>query len=804
MFAVALFLAAAFFVTYSEPNESDAANGVFASGAVWDLTGDTLTITGPGAMDDFLVQGAPWFGDGADVTSVVIGSGVTTIGNNAFEGCLNLTSVVIPSSVTTIGENAFRGCVRLTTIDISNVTSIYEHAFYGCLSLISVDLSNVTSLYNGAFTACESLRSVTMPSNITFIGDRMFIGCISLTSIDFSNVIAIGQEAFSRTGLISADLSNMQHIGERAFAECYSLISVDLSNMQSIGRDAFGNCTSLTSVDLSNVGYIGEGAFKACFSLASVVIPSSVTVINEYTFASCISLESIVIPDTVVIGTYAFADCDVLTSVTAVMAVTPQGGIYIDPFGLISEYFIPTRTWVLPDAPKAVTSLTFGIQSTDFDPNSNIAGDVGRVLHYTDADFAWDAGTSSWVVAACSVSGHLTVNGGASNANVTVSLAGYAALTDSNGDYTIAVPLGTSGGIGAAIAGYHPSVFASVTSISGNESGKDITLDIDMFSVSGSVTVNGSPGVNIPVSLVGYTALTDSYGSYIILNVPYGTSGSITAAAAGYAQVSIPSVTLTSGNATNQDILLVSGPLIFGHLTVNGGTASNVGVMVVLFPSGFALTDGNGNYTIAVPLGTSGNITASIPGYTQTGTASVTSISGNESGKDITLDIDIFSVYGRLTVVGGASNVGVTVSLGAYTAVTDASGDYTITGVPYGTSGNITASVPGYVQTVTLNVAPLTYHLFNQNLRFLPGFSVSGNLAVNGGASNANVTVSLAGYAALTDGSGDYIIAVRPGTSGSITASIAGYTQTGTASVTSISGNESGKDIALTLNAYVY
>lgn len=41
---------------------------------------------------------------------------VTSIGNNAFNGCSNLTNITIPNSVTSIGNNAFEGCKDLTDV----------------------------------------------------------------------------------------------------------------------------------------------------------------------------------------------------------------------------------------------------------------------------------------------------------------------------------------------------------------------------------------------------------------------------------------------------------------------------------------------------------------------------------------------------------------------------------------------------------------------------------------------------------------------------------------------------------------
>ncbi len=107
-------------------------SGTCGDNITWTLDDGVLTLEGTGAMTDY--EYSPW--DGMDVKKVVIGDGITTIGDYAFIGCTGLTSVEIPNSVTSIGKAAIGNCTGLTSITIpSSVTNIGFSAFNGCTGL---------------------------------------------------------------------------------------------------------------------------------------------------------------------------------------------------------------------------------------------------------------------------------------------------------------------------------------------------------------------------------------------------------------------------------------------------------------------------------------------------------------------------------------------------------------------------------------------------------------------------------------------------------------------------------------------
>lgn len=137
--------------------------GAQGSNVTWALTCDgTLTIQGTGAMADYTDTDAPWYSHSSDITSVIIGEGITTIGNYAFYQFNSLSSVTVPSTLTSIGSHAFHNCGVLLSITIPDgVATIGDEAFMFCSNLTSITIPNsVTTLGNNVFRFCNNISNI--------------------------------------------------------------------------------------------------------------------------------------------------------------------------------------------------------------------------------------------------------------------------------------------------------------------------------------------------------------------------------------------------------------------------------------------------------------------------------------------------------------------------------------------------------------------------------------------------------------------------------------------------------------------
>ena len=235
-------------------------SGTCGENVTWSLDTDTgvLTISGTGDMAAYGIGKSPVLQYADIVKSVVIGDGITSVGNRAFRDMANIESVTFGADVATTGYEVFLNCTALTSVTLNEgLTEIGSLAFSNT-AIAEITLpSTLVKLNNRAFKNCASLTYISVPDSVTYVGYEEFMGCTSLTGFKWTaGYNYINSVTFSGcTSLVNVTIpATVRHINSNAFANCTSLATVDFEDSDTLVR------TSSSSPD------IASNAFDGCNS----------------------------------------------------------------------------------------------------------------------------------------------------------------------------------------------------------------------------------------------------------------------------------------------------------------------------------------------------------------------------------------------------------------------------------------------------------------------------------------------------------------------------------------------------------
>ena len=267
-----------------------------------------------------------------------------TIGENAFNWCINLTNFTIPDKVKelTIGDTAFRDCKSLEAFKIPDSVkelTIGYAAFGGCTKLADFTIPEGVEKLNigeNAFSECTKLTNFTIPDKVKElnIGENAFNWCINLTNFTIPGsvkeltidrcafCVCVSLEAFKISGSVK-ELT----IGEHAFWNCNKLTNFTIPDKVkelTIDKYAFRDCKSLEAFKIPGSVKeltINAGAFYNCNKLTNFTIPGSVKelTIDDAAFGGCTKLADFTIPGSVeklTIDEASFDGCNNLTNFT--------------------------------------------------------------------------------------------------------------------------------------------------------------------------------------------------------------------------------------------------------------------------------------------------------------------------------------------------------------------------------------------------------------------------------------------------------------------------------------------------------
>lgn len=324
-----------------------------ASGAFqnrWDIE----TVTLPDSLQHIEDNA---FSHCGNLSAVIFGSGLKTIGSRAFENCTHLRSLTLPEGLESLGEYAFNSCESLEMVTLPStlselpkgafyicwrlkevnipegVTYIGQDAFYECEGMLKLTLpTTLRTISSGAFTACVRLTEVTIPEGVETVEQQAFMSCTALTAIHLPATLKnLGSQypgdAFERSDVLGCNhLTTVTVTEGNLWFSAYDglLYSADGKTLlfcprgltstavkegtERIGDYAFFYCRALESLTLpTSIRHIGSNSISICEQLRTLHLPEGLVSIGDAAFASSAALTEVNIPSTVeIIGNHAF------------------------------------------------------------------------------------------------------------------------------------------------------------------------------------------------------------------------------------------------------------------------------------------------------------------------------------------------------------------------------------------------------------------------------------------------------------------------------------------------------------------
>ncbi len=260
----------------AEPVEFDSSDRYATSGRMgdditWKYENNTLYLTGTGATYSYEGMYNPPAYISLIVDKIVIGEGITEIGDCAFFGFYGssqgytVKTVIFPDSLRRIGKYNFYCGNALQQLTLPpHLESIGESAFYSSALTELTIPDSVKEIGEKAFAFCSQLKTLHLPESLTEIPEGMCQGCSSLRNISIpAGCTRIGANAFCGASITEIDIpESVREIGDNAFLDCIRLSKITLhEGLEKLGTRCFYNCPAEDVTIPESVKEIGEHCF---------------------------------------------------------------------------------------------------------------------------------------------------------------------------------------------------------------------------------------------------------------------------------------------------------------------------------------------------------------------------------------------------------------------------------------------------------------------------------------------------------------------------------------------------------------
>ena len=307
------------------------ASGACGDNLTWSFSfaDGVLTISGTGTMAEYGALNSPWYSFGYAISNVIIGEGVTSIGEAAFSGCSSLSDLYYNGTLdewNAVTKGPGNEALALATIHCLYTVTISDEISNGTVEVDQIkarenetviltvtpntgyDLSSLNvkqgemdlAVENNQFTMPAGNVTVTadfkpLTYEITWLNDDDSV--IDTTTVEYGTVPAHADAAKAATAEYAYTFAGWTPeltavTGNATYKAAFTAVPpfgtptfTFPAEIKHIEESAFEGVKSMTVVEIPNGCIsIGKGAFKDCSDLTQIRIPASVTAIDSTAF----------------------------------------------------------------------------------------------------------------------------------------------------------------------------------------------------------------------------------------------------------------------------------------------------------------------------------------------------------------------------------------------------------------------------------------------------------------------------------------------------------------------------------------
>ena len=276
--------------------------------------------------------------------TVDLSGAIAGIGNYAFYGCKTVTDVIFHDNNRTLGNYAFAECANITEVNLNNhITSIGDYVFAGLPLITEVTVyDSTTNIGLGAFKGCVRLKEMSLP----FTGRSL-----NSTAFDAVFGFVFGYQIYKidTSGDINNTFINAKHGEVEGATWQYTCRNASYGDTNSYH---YYIPESVKKVTITNQDVMKCAAFNGCKYIESITYVKPIDEIEDATCQDCVSLKTFnsetagemqLLGTYILVGDYAFKNCDSITSLTLSDSLRT-----INDYGFeglsITELVIPEKT----------------------------------------------------------------------------------------------------------------------------------------------------------------------------------------------------------------------------------------------------------------------------------------------------------------------------------------------------------------------------------------------------------------------------------------------------------------------------